>query len=661
MKPRKLTMQAFGPYAGLAEIDFTKLDSAGLFLITGDTGAGKTTVFDAISFALYGEASGGENRRKSKTFRSDYAAPDTETFAELTFSHLGELYTVRRTPEYYRAKKNGTGLTKVPPTAVLTQHAGNIKTEGKDRVDRQILALMGLDREQFSQTVMIAQGDFLKILNASSNDRKALFQKLFATSKYAYFQKLLQDENTKAEKDLLKTNQSILQEYAHISVPEDDEAFAEIEQAKLDPVHAADAARMIAAYCGRCAAQLAAFEKLSVEIHTVLKTKIAEKQTYEQQNRTLAELLRSRAELALLMQQADAMEKKQDELSQAERAAELYTLYQAMQQSMAQRRNAEEQVIRYEQQQPVCQAELEQALNALAAATAEAEIIPELEQQQKNAAAALDLLNKLKTAQAQHDQAAAQSAALLDEKTHAEQNRDAVLRAFYAGQAGLLAAELKDNQPCPVCGACDHPHPAQYTGHIPTEEEVRQANEAAQTAAAKFERQHEREKAALEAVQSLTQQLTDMTGAASPDADALRQTVSDTQTAVQKLKDGQKSAEKQHHAAELAEQTCSARYSEAQNALARCETAEAEHQGQYIAALSVSDFPNEAAFLAACRTPERRQLLSAEVRRCEHDQTALNERIALLETQCTISEPFTLDDIQQEIATLEARRGQVQQ
>ena len=119
MKPLKLILSAFGPYANETVIDFTRFGEDGIFLIAGDTGAGKTTIFDAISFALYGEASGGKERRRSKTFRSDYASPRTETFVELTFEHKGETWRIRRNPEYERPKKTGDGTTDK-----LTQKAG---------------------------------------------------------------------------------------------------------------------------------------------------------------------------------------------------------------------------------------------------------------------------------------------------------------------------------------------------------------------------------------------------------------------------------------------------------------------------------------------------------------------------------------------------------
>ena len=119
MKPVKIIMSAFGPYAGVTAIDFRLLGENGLFMIAGDTGAGKTTIFDAISFALYGEAAGGKERRKSKSFRSDYAAPRDETYVEFTFTHRGETWTIRRNPEYLRAKKSGFGTTPQPANAEM--------------------------------------------------------------------------------------------------------------------------------------------------------------------------------------------------------------------------------------------------------------------------------------------------------------------------------------------------------------------------------------------------------------------------------------------------------------------------------------------------------------------------------------------------------------
>ena len=178
MRPLKLIMSAFGPYAGSTEVDFTSLGERGLYLITGDTGAGKTTIFDAITFALYGEASG--EIREASMLRSNYADEKTPTFVELSFVLGGKEYRVRRNPEYNRPKARGEGFTLQKSDAELTLPDGKIITRQKD-VNQQIVEILGIDRSQFTRIAMIAQGDFRKLLFASTEERKKIFQKLSNT------------------------------------------------------------------------------------------------------------------------------------------------------------------------------------------------------------------------------------------------------------------------------------------------------------------------------------------------------------------------------------------------------------------------------------------------------------------------------------------------
>ena len=160
MKPIKLTLSAFGPFAGLTEVDFAALGSGGLFLISGETGSGKTTLFDGISFALYGSASGGDKRRDSSAFRSHFASAKTETFVELVFEHRGRTYTVRRNPTYQR---EGYKTPRMHDAYMSCAETGEAWENVKD-VTKAVTELLGLDENQFRQTMMIAQGDFLKLL-----------------------------------------------------------------------------------------------------------------------------------------------------------------------------------------------------------------------------------------------------------------------------------------------------------------------------------------------------------------------------------------------------------------------------------------------------------------------------------------------------------------
>lgn len=191
MRPTKLTISAFGPYAGEVTIDFEQLGREGIYLICGDTGAGKTTIFDAICYALFGSPSGQD--RSERTLRSDFADPDTPTFVELVFTYRGSTYTIRRSPRYQRPKKRGVGTTEEDPKVCFERPNEPALTK-RAEVDAAMTELLGIDRTQFGQIVMIAQGDFRRLLSASTNDRRAIFRRLFGTEAYQRFQNALEDE-----------------------------------------------------------------------------------------------------------------------------------------------------------------------------------------------------------------------------------------------------------------------------------------------------------------------------------------------------------------------------------------------------------------------------------------------------------------------------------
>lgn len=194
MKPVRLRISAFGPYAGETELDMTKLGERGLYLIAGDTGAGKTTIFDAITFALYGEASGGN--REPSMLRSKYADPAVPTEVELEFSYGGKRYTVKRNPEYERPAKRGGGMTVQKADAVFTCPDGRVVTKLKD-VNRAVRELLGVDRSQFSQIAMIAQGDFMKLILADTKERQSIFREIFKTGYYQRLQERLREETSR--------------------------------------------------------------------------------------------------------------------------------------------------------------------------------------------------------------------------------------------------------------------------------------------------------------------------------------------------------------------------------------------------------------------------------------------------------------------------------
>jgi exonuclease SbcC len=188
MKPLKLTLSAFGPYAGVQEIDFTRFNGRGLFLITGDTGAGKTAIFDGISYALFGEASG--SVRGGDSLRSDFALPQTDTFAELEFEHRGKIYKVRRNPEYQRPKLRGEGVTRQPSSAEMYYPDGRVVTKVGE-VTKAVEELLRINYQQFKQLCMLAQGEFLRLLLADSRDRAEIFRRIFDTGIFRQIQQEL--------------------------------------------------------------------------------------------------------------------------------------------------------------------------------------------------------------------------------------------------------------------------------------------------------------------------------------------------------------------------------------------------------------------------------------------------------------------------------------
>ena len=229
MRPLKLTIAGFGPYAGLQELDFETLGTGGLYLITGDTGAGKTTIFDAITFALFGEASGGS--REANMLRSKYAKATDPTYVELTFCYDGKAYTVQRNPEYERPKARGTGTTKQAADAQLTYPDGSVITKLKE-VNKAIQEIIGLNREQFAQVSMISQGEFRRLLQADTTQRQKIFRDIFGTSLFLTLQNQLKEKAAEVRDQKDHAARSIQQYISGMVCDPDDPLMLDVKKAK---------------------------------------------------------------------------------------------------------------------------------------------------------------------------------------------------------------------------------------------------------------------------------------------------------------------------------------------------------------------------------------------------------------------------------------------
>lgn len=226
MKPSKLILSAFGPYADKVEIDFSAFDEKGLFLISGDTGAGKTTLFDAICFACYGKAS--SDRRDTKSLRSEYAKDSTDSYVDFYFSHQGKDYHVYRTPQYERAKLRGEGVISVKESATLYRD-GEPPIEGIREVSSAIEELLHIDVNQFKQIAMIAQGEFWDLLNAKTDERTAILRTIFMTSGYKNIEYKLKDRMDAAFGRFKDAGKSIVQFFNGAKADESSELFEELE------------------------------------------------------------------------------------------------------------------------------------------------------------------------------------------------------------------------------------------------------------------------------------------------------------------------------------------------------------------------------------------------------------------------------------------------
>ena len=434
MKPLHLTLNAFGPYAGRTDLDLSVFGGSGLFLIGGDTGAGKTALFDAITFALYGETTG-ENR-KTTMLRSDFAAPEAETYVELTFTHRGRSYTVRRWPDQQRAAKRGSGFVKSPAKAELIREPDE-PVSGASAVTAAITKLLGIDARQFAQVSMLAQNDFTRLLNAPSADRAAILRQIFDTADHQRLGQAAVQHAREAEDACRRLDDTLLMQIGSLmggGADEDTASQLEKLQADRDPYAAGAAAEL-----GKSLLEFdEANEKRQQNIVNDLDEKIA----------------RGDAGVKIAEERAARRQKLAGLIEEEKRAAEVERQINAMLAELQTRSDALKKTI----------ADTEATRAALGQSDAEQLKIEHrielAEGLTATCATLLQDLDKAKAAKADADEkqhAYAEAQAALDEL---ETAHIAMQRQLNANRAGLLAQELVDGQPCPVCGAVHHPHPA---------------------------------------------------------------------------------------------------------------------------------------------------------------------------------------------------------
>lgn len=520
MKPLRLTMSAFGSYATVTEIDFSR-QKKGLFLITGDTGAGKTTIFDAITYALYDQTSGGE--RNGNMMRSQYAKNSVETYVEFEFLYAGKVYKVRRNPDYRIERKLKNGTTKERKVAhgvELTLPDGTVYPEKKNATDEKIAEIIGLTVDQFTQIVMIAQGDFLKLLYTKSDERKQIFSKLFRTDVYLRVQENLRRRSTLMDEQLQENERALVQEQGRIILPQIEEKEDDIKELSLDKLVdlIKEQEQKIAALqeqkrreleqLNREISRVEAENKLFITLEKLRTTeeKLQQQESEEEERKRLIAAAK-KAEKAAIEEDRflDRLWQQKETIQSVEKMSRWLTEFGIKYQKQetlikeweeelkAQTETAGKEIHHMEESLPEY-AKLSAARKRETEAKALLEKAErELLQRQKQRAARLsELQKKLEAAVREQQESGEKWKQAVGEAETASKHYERTYRSFLAEQAGILAQALESDSPCPVCGSTVHPVPAVLSENAVSEEDVKQSRQKRQRADEAVEQSHHR-------------------------------------------------------------------------------------------------------------------------------------------------------------------------
>jgi len=495
VKPLNITLSAFGPFAEKTEIELNKFGNKGIYLITGDTGAGKTTVFDAICYALYGEASG-KYRSKAASYRCAYAKPDTPTYVKLVFEYNGDEYTLTRNPEYTRPKTKGEGTTLETAKAELIYPDGRVLTKVGD-VTRAIEELIGLNHDQFTQISMLAQGDFQRLLNADTKERIDIFRRIFNTELYQVFQDRLSEKQSSLNKDWNEQIRSVAQLIDSV-VCMNDEQQLKIDELKESGVYMIDSVCMLLQNMIDSDKQLSdksdvdikKYDDLIVKVNSDISVaneiiKLFDSAAEYKQKQTeyikKCEIAESGLNEHLLTK--EGRDKLSDSVAVITSQLDKYT---ALDELLNEGKSVKQQIELMQKQASDFVTQCEKATNEL---NLSKQRLKELDNVQRMHADALLEYEAIK----QQLSALSELSALYDELSNAKRDYKLSLekyessqkiystaRSEYAimedvflnGQAGLLAKHLEADKPCPVCGSTNHPAPAQMITDMPEQSEL---------------------------------------------------------------------------------------------------------------------------------------------------------------------------------------------
>ena len=494
MRPLKLTLSAFGPYAGKTDFDFDKLGTGGLYLITGDTGAGKTTIFDAITYALYGDPSG--NNREVSMFRSKYADLETPTFVKLTFKYKDNEYVVKRNPEYERASQRGSGVTKQTAGVELTLPDGKILTKTKE-VDTAIKNIMGIDKNQFCQIAMIAQGDFLKLLLAPTKERIEIFRHIFKTKLYSDLQNKLKQEASSLDNNCLQIRQSITQYIAGIDCDESSLHCVQVSKAKNNELPIDECISLLENLLAedsqseeKTAEKILNIEKQAdtIKLNIQQGESISRAKLLLEQTQALLEKLSS--EKITLAAALDEENKRSVEIEKLTKDSATISAQLPEYDELSQKQAALAKNISLIEKNNLtlnkAKTDIDTLKSQIESLSAEAKTLEKCGEQkiilENNILSLNDRLSKLQQllqsmeALKKNHEEHKKAVQIYKEKQANVDSLDASYKAghklYLDAQAGILAESLEEDMPCPVCGSLSHPKKASKPVDVPTKEEL---------------------------------------------------------------------------------------------------------------------------------------------------------------------------------------------
>jgi len=480
MKPEKLTICGWGPYKDLVQIDFDIFGGQGLFLITGATGAGKTTIFDAITYALYGSLSGEIRDKERSSVRSDFADGDTPTYVELQMTHGKKSYLIKRNPEYFRPKKRSggsTAYTKEKENAVLRVEDGTV-VEGVREVNLYLREILSMDYPQFKQLSMIAQGEFARLLTAPPKDKTKIFREIFGTGVYERFTvnlglrakkqyQLIMEQKHKLEEVVRLLAESLT--YSAFS-SEDKERFARLIRTENWNYEALEEVLKDLHKTGENFQKNAEdrFQQAGVQLEA-MNEELTKKQ---EENKRIREYLSAWSVREQLLAQKDRMEQKEKKYQQAVNAGWVEAGQVALQNANRQLKAALEEAEQLKQDIQVKGAELEVLLPVWENREVIQDFVDTMAAWEKEAA---NLKCLEKEIQEKRKQEAVYKKRFLEEEEKSVRLKlqyEEAIRNQQRAAIGIAAAMLTEGVPCPVCGALEHPNPAPMEEGVLTEEQL---------------------------------------------------------------------------------------------------------------------------------------------------------------------------------------------